>query len=147
MHTHLIFTVIGFHTLVVTLPAAALTLYLRPGMVHLALAFFIGLLVGFIDGQGAEIQFTVLLLLTFGLFLGFLWAERPWLTALLLSVWIPVMAIGKILAGAGSENLVSEGLASLMALLPAFAGVYAGRSIRFSERKASSHTNNNAEES
>lgn len=57
--------------------------------------------------------------------LGFLGPNRPWLWALAAGVWIPLVGI------AGSRNY-----GSLLALLFAFGGAYAGMAIRQARRAA-----------
>ncbi len=134
MHTQLWFTIIGFHTLVVYLPIAGFVLYLRPQLLHHVLALFLGLLTAFIDQQGDDPQFTVLLLLTFGLFLGVLKPEKPWRWALLISIWVPMTSMLRVVVDARADAFVRHGVIAMIALIPACIGVYAGRMIHSAKR-------------
>lgn len=138
MHTQLWFTIIGFHTLVVYLPIAGLVLYLRPQLLHHILALFLGLLIAFIDQQGDDPQLTVLLLLTFGLFLGMLQHAKPWRWALLISVLVPLTSVLRVAVEKRADAFVGQGVFAMITLVPAYVGVYAGRMIHSAKRGASS---------
>jgi hypothetical protein len=126
MQSQLMFNIIGFHTLALYLPVAALVLYLRPAMVHHIMALFLGLLTAFIDHHGDEVTFTVLLLLSFGFFLGFSQPSRVWRWAVLISLWVPITAILMIFVEGRNAVFLKDGIASGIALVPAFVGAYGG---------------------
>ena len=126
------FTVIGFHVLAFYLPVAAALLYFRPTMFHSIMAFFLGLLTAFLDWLVAEPQFTVVLLLAFGLFLGFLQPSRGWRHAILLALWVPCTSLFMCLMNGGS--FLHEGLVSFVAFVPAYWGTRLGMLIHSTTR-------------
>jgi hypothetical protein len=70
------------------------------------------------------------LLLSFGFFLGFMKPARPFRTALLFSVWVPVTALIHIGVIGTYSGLFNEGVGSLLAIIPALGGSYFGSFIR-----------------
>jgi hypothetical protein len=135
MIAHLWLTVVTFHLMVLLVPAALVVLYCRPSLWHSMLAFSSGMLVGFINLHTAETQVPALLLLLFGLFLGFDRPARAWCWALLLAFWVPVGSFGRILFGDGGGALVNEGVGSLLAFVFSFAGSYLGAGLAWLVRR------------
>ena len=130
MHNSILVTIVGFHTLVLYLPVAALILYIRPQAWHYLLTLFLGLLIAFIDLQTDEVQLPALLLLTFGFFLGFAQSTSAWRWAVILGVWVPLIQFFRIIIEGGWERILTEGVGSLLTLAFAFIGTYAGVAIR-----------------
>jgi len=124
-----LFTVIIFNLMILFLPVAAFLLFKWPRVWHLLLALYLGLLVGLTDLRTDDPQLPALLLITFGLFLGFAQPQAAWRWALVLGLWIPVL--GLIARAAGVTNAqFSDVLFSLVALVPALIGAYAGVLVR-----------------
>ena len=124
-----LFTVITFNLMILFLPVAAFLLFKWPRLWHLLLALYLGLLVGLTDLRTDDPQLPALLLITFGLFLGFAQPKAAWRWALVLGLWIPVL--GLIARAAGVTNAqFSDVLFSLVALVPALIGAYAGVLVR-----------------
>ena len=124
-----LFTVIIFNLMILFLPVAAFLLFKWPRLWHLLLALYLGLLVGLTDLRTDDPQLPVLLLITFGLFLGFAQPKAAWRWALVLGLWIPVL--GLIARTAGVTNAqFSDVLFSLVVLVPALIGAYAGVLVR-----------------
>ena len=120
-----LFTVIMFNLMILFLPVAAFLLFKWPRLWHLLLALYRGLLVGLTDLRTDDPQLPVLLLITFGFFLGFAQPKAAWRWALILGLWIPVL--GLIARTADVTNAqFSDVLLSLIALVPTLVGVYAG---------------------
>lgn len=123
-------TMAGFYTLAVLLFLSIILVYIQPKLWHRIFVAFPGLLTGNLDMNSHEVQSAVLLLLAFGFFSGFFDSRRPWRWALLLAVWIPLFAFVRILAEHSYGTLIPRGFGSLLAFLPALAGVYLGVGIR-----------------
>lgn len=124
-----LFTVIIFNLMILFLPVTAFLLFKWPRVWHLLLALYLGLLVGLTDLRTDDPQLPALLLITFGLFLGFAQPKAAWRWALVLGLWIPVL--GLIARAAGVTNAqFSDVLFSLVALVPALIGAYAGVLVR-----------------
>jgi hypothetical protein len=124
-----LFTVIIFNLMILFLPVAAFLLFKWPRVWHLLLALYLGLLVGLTDLRTDDPQLPALLLITFGLFLGFAQPTAAWRWALVLGLWIPFL--GLIARAAGVTNAqFSDVLFSLVALVPALIGAYAGVLVR-----------------
>ena len=128
------FTVIGFHTLVAFLPISLFVLYKWPQTWQYLLAVFLGLLIAFLDHQSDDPQLAVLLLLVFGVFLGFAQPEGSWRWAMLLGAWLPLLQFLTILVEGKYNAIVNEGLYSFFALLPAFLGTYIGVGLRWAAK-------------
>ena len=93
----------------------------------IGLAFAGGLFAGWIDFNQTEVQPTVLALVIFGAVLGFVRPYRAWRWAIILGLCIPLGFL--IFSGLGYKpaELPQPGVyASLIALIPAFIGTYAG---------------------
>lgn len=127
MSREVLFTVVMFNSLVLFVPVAMFLLNMRPQLWHYLLALFLGLVIGWIDLRAVEVQPTVLLLLVFGLFLGFAQPRHAWRWALLLAVWIPLGGFVALVVGLRTPAPVEPtALASFIAFIPAFIGTYAG---------------------
>ena len=126
MNHNTIVTIAGFYLLAILLPVSVLLLARMPNLWHHLFALFLGMLVGYLDLHSDDPQFAVLLLLVFGFFLGYSHTTNAWRWALLLGVWVPIFGILKILYDGTTDRLVSDGVFSLLALVPAFIGVYVG---------------------
>ncbi len=125
MSSQTLFTVIAFNSLVLFLPLAAILLWLRPTLWMHLFTLFLGIVVGLIDLRNSEPQFAALLLLVFGLFAGFAQPRRAWLWALLLGLWVPILALVTYTLHL-SNATSTEAVSSIIALIPAFVGAYAG---------------------
>ena len=81
----------------------------------------IGIIIGYIDSRPTwdDTGVTAVAILATSLVLGALAPERPWATALVVGVWIPLFGI-----------LTRANYGSLLALAFAFAGAYAGMLLR-----------------
>src|SRR3970040_508849 len=124
-----LFTVVTFNLMILFLPVAAFLLFKWPRLWHLLLALYLGLLVGLTDLRTDDPQLPALLLITFGLFLGFSQPTAAGRGALVLGLWIPFL--GLIARAAGVTNAqFSDVLFSLVALVPALIGAYAGVLVR-----------------
>jgi len=120
-----LFTVVTFNLMILFLPVAALLLFKWPRLWHLLLALYLGLLVGLTDLRTDDPQLPALLLITFGLFLGFAQPQAAWRWALILGLWVP--ALGFIASAASVTTAqLSDVFFSFIALVPALVGVYAG---------------------
>jgi len=87
----------------------------------LAVALIVGGLLAYVDSSPAWDDTGVMagvIFLTAGV-LGFLGPQRPWLWALALGLWIPLLGI-----------VQEQNYGSLVALVMAFAGAYAGMAMR-----------------
>ena len=124
MPTKLLLTVAGFHVLVVCVPIAVLLSLLTPRLHKAMFALFLGLLVGFLNLQGDDVQFPVLLLLAFAFFLAYQEPKLPWHLALILGAWVPA---GELIRSALTSAEHPQGLlGSFVAFVPAFIGTVVG---------------------
>lgn len=138
MDPKLLFTVTGFHLLVALVPLAMLLIYARPALYRWTLAVYLGVLTGFINLQSDEVQFPALLLIAFGFFLGYQERERIWLVPLLLAIWVPLGQCLRLWADPASGSVMSDGLMSFLAFLPAIAGTAGGYILRTASQRATS---------
>jgi hypothetical protein len=136
MSDTLLFTVIPFHLLVVLVPISAFVLYKFPQAFHYLLALFLGVLVGYINLHTDEEIFPVLLLIAFGLFLGFTQAKKSWLYVVLLAMWVP---LGEFVSLLARHKHTIDFISSMVAFLPASVGVYAGVFLRRASERSSAH--------
>jgi hypothetical protein len=134
MHDRLIFTMTWFHLLVCFLPLSIILLYLWPRLWHHLLSIFFGVIAGMIDVNSQEVQLTVLLLLVFGVFMGFNQPLKAWRWGLLLGVFVPLFAISSILGSSAADKMVTEGVFAAIAIVPAMIGVYVGVLLRSQAR-------------
>ena len=125
MSKETLFTVIIFNSLVLFIPLAAALLFFRPRLWHYLFALFLGIVVGWLDRNASEVQGTVLLLLVFGLFMGFAQPKHAWRWALILGAFVPLMGFAAAAFGL-KPFTVNETIGSLIAFVPAFIGTYAG---------------------
>ncbi len=123
-------TMLEFYLLAAFLPLAAILLLKWPQNWQQILAVFVGLLIAFIDQQANGVHLTVLLLLAFGLLLGFGDPAHPWRLVLIIASWIPLAQMLRLLIERRFGSFLSEGLASFFALVPASAGAFVGVKIR-----------------
>jgi hypothetical protein len=123
------FNWILFNSLVLYLPLAAFLVWRKPKLWVQLLAFYLGIIIGWWDMQSTEASVAALLLVTFGFFCGFVQPKRAWLNAILLGIGIPVFA--QLTAFFHLNPLtVVEQVTSLLALVFAFGGAYAGFFVR-----------------
>jgi len=134
MHDRLIFTMTWFHLLVCFLPLSIILLYLWPRLWHHLLSIFFGVIAGMIDVNSQEVQLTVLLLLVFGVFMGFNQPLKAWRWGVLLGVFVPLFAISSILESSAADKMVTEGVFAAIAIVPAMIGVYVGVLLRSQAR-------------
>ncbi len=83
------------------------------------------MITGWLNLTSSEIQVIALLLIAFGLFLGFAQPQHAWRWALILAMWLPLGALLSVAMGF-KLDLIGEVLGSLIAFVPAFIGVYCG---------------------
>ena len=119
-------TVITFNSLALLLPILMIVLYRKPDFLQTALSIFAGFLIGMINLRSNEVQFPVLLLLSFGFFVGFSRREHAWMRALLLAMWVPLGQCVEYVLHLDTIKFGPEVIGSLMAFVPAFIGVYSG---------------------
>jgi hypothetical protein len=141
MPVKLLFTIIGFNSLFLIFLAAVAIVYVRPQQWGGMLALFLGWLTGFIKIESSEVQFPVLLLLAFGFFLGYARPKGAWRNAFILAVFIPLSQFAWIAATHKYDTVVAEGVGSMMAFVPAFAGTYTGKFVAHSHELKQSVAN------
>ena len=129
MPAKLLFTIIGFNSLVVIFLGGVVVVYFRPNQFGMMAALFLGWLTGFINLSTSEAQFPVLLLLAFGFFLGFTTPKNVWKQAIVLGLFVPLSQFIWIEVMHQNELFFSDGVGSLISFLPAFGGVYLGKFI------------------
>jgi apolipoprotein N-acyltransferase len=129
MPAKLLFTIIGFNSLVVIFLAGVVVIYFRPNQFGMMTSLFLGWLTGFINLGTSEPQFPVLLLLAFGFFLGFTTPKSVWKQAIVLGLFVPLSQFIWIEVTHQNELFFSDGVGSLISFLPAFGGVYLGKFI------------------
>lgn len=81
------------------------------------LSIFFGIGISWIDSRPNwdDTGITVLMVLIAAFACGFIANQKPWLFALLVSIWIPVAGV-----------LMTQNFGSLLAIVPGFIGAYAG---------------------
>jgi hypothetical protein len=122
---------IVFYSLLLFVPVAVLLLYIRPQLWHYLFALFLGLVIGWIDMHSIEVQPTVLLLLVFGLFMGFAEPKHAWRWAILLAVWVPLGGFAAQVVGLRTAAPAEPGVfASFIAFIPALIGAYGGALVK-----------------
>lgn len=89
--------------------------------VLLVVALELGGLVTYVDSRPTwdDTDVTAAALLVTSGVLGFLGPSRPWLWALALGIWIPLLGIAR-----------TQNYSTLLALAVTFAGAYGGRTVR-----------------
>ncbi len=90
-------------------------------MILLAISLVLGGLITYVDSRPTwdDTGVTVAILLAAACVLGFLGPRRPWLWALVLGIWIPLLAVTQ-----------SRNYGTLVALAVTFVGAYGGMAIR-----------------
>ena len=121
--------VTGFHVLVVIFPILAALYYWRPHWKASLLGTFLGLLTGYFNMLGGEVQFTALLLMAFGFFLGTEPSLNFWLTLVVLSIWVPVGELIRQVPLLESFALLREMSGAFFAFAFAFIGLLVGRAV------------------
>jgi hypothetical protein len=134
MPVNLLFTVVGFNGLVLVFLAGVVVVYFRPGQFGLMTSLFLGWLTAFVNLSSPEPQFPVLLLLSFGFFIGFVVHENVWKYALVLGVFVPVSQFLWLAATHQTNLLLLDGAGSFIALVPPFGGVYLGKFVALAQR-------------
>jgi len=124
MPTKLLLTVAGFHLLVICVPIAILMSLLTPRLHKVMFALFLGLLVGFLNLQGDDVQFPVLLLLAFAFFLAYQEPKLPWHLVPILGAWVPA---GELIRHAlASSEPPHDVVGPFVAFVPALIGTIVG---------------------
>jgi hypothetical protein len=91
------------------------------------LAFAGGIFAGWVDFNNDEVQAAVLVILVMTFFLGMILPRRAWLWALIVALCLPGVYLIAVGLGYQPVSPPSPGwYASLIALIPAFIGAYAG---------------------
>ncbi len=122
---------ISFYSLLVFAPLAAFVLWRWPRAWPMLLALHLGFLTGLIGVKSDDPQLPVVLLLTFGLFIGFARPAGAWRWALALGLWLPALGWLAYALKLSTLNMgVDDLLFSTVALVPAFIGAYGGAFIR-----------------
>ncbi len=129
---------LSFYALAIFFFLSVVVIYLSPKRWHTLLILFLGLMTAFIDMQTTEVSFSILLLLAFGFFLGFTKPSMPLRTALLLAVWLPLMAFARLAVLGTSSAILSEGIGSFVAFIPSIGGSFLGALIRKHSEKSPS---------
>ena len=88
---------------------------------YVILAVVLGFVIAWMDSRPNwdDTGISVFLVLVAALLCGFLAAQKPWLIALAVSVWIPLF-----------EIVSTQNFGSLLALVPGFIGAFAGYFIK-----------------
>lgn len=120
-----IVTKVIFYTLVIFLPVMMAVLSRRPEWWQYLFALFLGLVTSWIEVASVGVQLPALLLIVFGMFMGFARPKSAWLSGLLLGVWIPLSHSAAVIVGLEPYQ-PGQTISSLLALLFAFAGTYLG---------------------
>jgi hypothetical protein len=91
----------------------------------LSLATLAGLAIAWIDAQPTwdDTGITVLIVLTVAALFGFFTSKKIWITALAVSIWIPIVSIG-----------TTHNFGGLLALIPGFVGAYFGYFIKMATK-------------
>lgn len=93
----------------------------RPYIFSIILAAIFGIGITWIDSQPTwdDTGITVLMVLIASFACGFIGIENPWLIALLVSAWIPLLGI-----------VLHYSFTGLLALFPGFIGAYTGSGLK-----------------
>jgi hypothetical protein len=86
-------------------------------ILSVVLGLILGLTIAWIDSRPNwdDTGISVLLLLAAAMLCGFLASRKPWMIALVVSIWIPLTSI-----------CITHNYGGFMALVPGFIGAYAG---------------------
>jgi hypothetical protein len=127
-------TVVAFNGLLLLALLSFALVFFQPKLWHGLLALFLGALTGLTDLR-SDVQLPALMLLAFGAFFGFARPRRAWLFALLLGLWVPLVALVARALGVASREagaVTNQQVAtSFLALGIAFAGAYGGAALRW----------------
>ena len=134
MHERLIFSITWFHLFIYFLPFSIIVLYFWPRLWHHLFSMFFGIIAGMVNAESQEVQLTVLLLLVFGLFMGFNQPVNAWRWGLLLGVFVPLFAISSILGSSAADKMIVEIVLAAIAVVPSMIGVYIGVLLRSQSR-------------
>lgn len=108
----------------------------------MVLALAGGIFIGYADVHSDDVPVTLALLVGFSFLLGFLGPRRPWLWAVLVGIWLPVLdALLPALGLAPREPGSTPGLLSTLAvtglvMAACFAGAFAGALVGKATRSA-----------
>ena len=111
-----------------------------PTTLVLVLAIIGSVFVGYIDSHATEVQATLMVMLPITFALGFIQPKRAWLWALIVGFSIPVGFLWHMLMGATYVEPPTNGFFTLIALVPAFIGAFAGAIFRSVIRQVTPHT-------
>jgi hypothetical protein len=136
MKTEAIFTAFSFYALVLLFASFVVLISMNGRRWHILLTVFTGIVIGIIDMQSSEVSFSIVLLIGFGFFLGFINPSRLLRTALLLGIWVPIGALISMIVLNRPSTFWSEGVGSLVALLPSLMGTYFGVLVRKHSRNS-----------
>jgi hypothetical protein len=99
----------------------------KPSLILLPLAITTGLVIGWIDSRPNwdDTGISVLIILSAATFWGYLLPRRPWMIALAVSIWVPLLGI-----------VLKHNVGGSLALIPGFIGAYLGSLFKdkFTER-------------
>ncbi|MGB8648920.1 MAG: hypothetical protein WCF84_27030 [Anaerolineae bacterium] len=123
------FNWITFNSLLLFVVVEAVILWRKPSWWLPLFTLFLGIVVGWFDAKSSEVSFSVLLLLTLGLFAGFQQPKRAWLWALFLGAGVPAFAFLTFTLKVATPTPV-ELATSFLSLVFAFIGAYAGVVLR-----------------
>jgi len=127
---NLIPPVIWFNALLLSVPLMIGVLAWRPALWPHVFSAFLGVVVAIVDSASDEVQFPALLLVVFGLFLGFAHPVRAWRWGVFLGASIPIFAWTSLLFQLGAPHPLAERISSLIAFMPSFIGAYGGAGTR-----------------
>ncbi len=107
------------------------------GWICLIIALLGAIMVGWIDFNNDETQAAVLVILILTALLGGLYPQKSWLWAIIVALGLPAVYLTLHAIGYEPASPPSPGwYASLLALIPAFIGAYAGAIARLMMNKA-----------
>ncbi len=119
------FNFVLFNSLLVFVLLTAIILWRKPSAWLHLFSLFLGIVVGWWDLRVTEVSFSVLMLVTLGMFAGFQQPKRFWLWAIYLGMWVPILSF--LAANLHITNPTPVELAtSFLAVLFALAGALAG---------------------
>jgi len=133
MPVKLLFTIVGFNGLALVFLAGVVVVYFRPSQFGLMTSLFLGWLTAFVNLNSSEPQFPVLLLLSFGFFVGFVVREKVWKFALVLGMFVPVSQFVWLGATHQFSLFLPDGVGSIIAFIPSFGGAYLGKYVAHSQ--------------
>jgi len=134
MPIKLMFTIVGFNGLALVFLAGVIVVYFRPALFGMMTSLFLGWLTAFVNLNSSEPQFPVLLLLSFGFFIGYLTRQHVWKYALTMGVFVPISQFAWLAATHQTGLLLPDGAGSLIAFVPSFGGAYFGKFVAQSQK-------------